>query len=85
MVYGLDGMDAGDGTVVAAQVRPDYEAIRERGPREPDEEDVYEIVKRFIAEENQKLPNYKRIRHIVIREEEFVKTTTHKIKRQANL
>ena len=85
MVYGLDGMDAGDGTVVAAQVRPDYEGIRERGPREPDEEDVYEIVKRFIAEENQKLPNYKRIRHIVIREEEFVKTTTHKIKRQANL
>lgn len=85
MVYGLDGMDAGDGTIVAVQVRPDYEAIRERGPREPDEEDVYEIVKRFIAEENQKLPNYKRIRHIVIREEEFVKTTTHKIKRQANL
>lgn len=85
MVYGLESMETGDGTIVAVQVRPDYEAIKESFSREMDKEDIYELIKKEIAENNQKMPNYKRIRHIVIRDEEFVKTTTHKIKRQANL
>lgn len=85
MVYGLEGMETGDGTIVAVQARPDYEAIKESFSREMDKEDIYELIKKEIAELNQKIPNYKRIRHIVIRDEEFVKTTTHKIKRQANL
>lgn len=85
MVYGLEGMETGDGTVVAVQVRPDYEAIKELYPNGADKEDVYELIKNIIAELNLKLPNYKRIRHIVLRDTDFVKTTTHKLKRQANL
>ena len=32
-----------------------------------------------------KLPNWNRIRHIVIRKTDFIKTTTKKIKRQDNI
>lgn len=85
MVYGLEGVETGDGTTVAVQVRPDYEAVKELFPDGADQEDIYELIKGIISEMNQKLPNYKRIRHVVIRETEFIKTTTHKIKRQANL
>ena len=34
---------------------------------------------------NMKLPNWNRIRHIVIRKTDFIKTTTKKIKRQDNI
>ena len=85
MVYGLEGVETGDGTTVAVQVRPDYEAIKEAFPNGADDEQVYDLIKGIISEMNQKLPNYKRIRHVVIRDSEFVKTTTHKIKRQDNL
>ncbi|MCQ4637349.1 AMP-binding protein [Anaerovorax odorimutans] len=85
MVYGLDGVETGDGTTVAVQVRPDYDAIKEAFPGGMDDEDVYKLIKGIISEMNQKLPNYKRIRHVVIRDTEFIKTTTHKIKRQDNL
>lgn len=85
MVYGLDGVETGDGTTVAVQVRPDYEAIKEVFPGGADDEDIYNLIKGIISEMNQKLPNYKRIRHVLIRDKEFIKTTTHKIKRQENL
>jgi long-chain acyl-CoA synthetase len=40
-------------------------------------EEIYQI--------NKSLPDYKRIRNIIVRKEDFVRTTTKKIKRQANL
>lgn len=84
MVYGLEGPGQGDGTTVAVQVRPDLEAIREHFPGDPDSREIYQIIKNVISELNIKLPNYKRVRHVVLREQEFSKTTTHKIKRQEN-
>lgn len=81
VVYGLEGAEPGDGTAVAVQVRPDYSAIRQIYPDGADKEDVYELIRDILSEINQKLPNYKRIHHIVLRDEEFAKTTTSKIKR----
>lgn len=85
LVYGLDSTEPGEGTTVAVQVRPDYEAIGEDFSQEMSKEEIYQLIKGMIAEINQKVSNYKRIRHVVVRDTEFVKTTTHKIKRQANV
>ena len=47
----------------------------------PTKEQIAEAVKRAVAEINEKLPSYKRIRSYKIRESAFEKTTTQKIKR----
>ena len=44
-----------------------------------------ELIKKAIAEMNVQLPSYKRVKRFVVRSEEFVKTTTKKIKRFKNM
>jgi long-chain acyl-CoA synthetase len=84
MVYGIDG-DGNDDTVVSVQVRPNYEEIYADHGQDFDDDQVYYLIKKSISEVNQEMPNYKRVRNVVIRKEEFVKTTTKKIKRQHNI
>ena len=83
MVYGTQNKETQE-TVVSVQVIPDYDIIKaEIGDVE--EEEIYKYIKEKLADVNLKLPNYKRIRNLVIRKSEFVKTTTQKIKRQDNV
>lgn len=85
MVYGTENEDTGE-TLVSVQIRPNYETIKnELGYSEEHEEKIYKMLKEKIADLNLTLPNYKRIRNVVIRNAEFIKTTTHKIKRQENV
>ena len=49
------------------------------------EEDIYRVLTEKIKEVNSVMPKYKAIRGIIISEEPLIKTTTNKIKRQANL
>lgn len=84
MVYGIDG-DGNDDTVVSVQVRPDYEEIYADHGQDFDDDQVYYLIKKNISEMNQEMPNYKRVRNVVIRKDEFIKTTTKKIKRQQNI
>jgi len=84
MVYGVDGA-GNDDTVVSVQVRPNYEEIYEDHGQDFDDDQVYYLIKKSISEVNQEMPNYKRVKNVVIRKEEFVKTTTKKIKRQQNI
>ena len=84
MVYGVDG-DGNDDTVVSVQVRPNYEEIYADHGQDFDDDQVYYLIKKIISEVNQEMPNYKRVRNVIIRKEEFVKTTTKKIKRQQNI
>ena len=49
------------------------------------EEDIYRVLTEKIKEVNSVMPKYKAIRGILVSEEPLVKTTTGKIKRQANL
>ena len=48
-------------------------------------EDVQKTVDEAVKDVNKKLPKYKKIRSYDISETEFEKTTTKKIKRQANI
>ena len=49
------------------------------------EEDIYRVLTEKIKEVNSVMPKYKAIRGIIVSEEPLIKTTTGKIKRQANL
>ena len=49
------------------------------------EEEIYAVLSKKIKDINKTMPKYKAIRGIIITEEPLIKTTTNKIKRQANL
>ncbi len=79
LVYGK--LDSRDGDlVVKAEVYPAYKIIEEEHG-EVTEEGIRGIIKDAIEEVNDKMPGYKRVKRFKIREEEFEKTTTRKIKR----
>ncbi|MDR0425054.1 MAG: AMP-binding protein [Clostridiales Family XIII bacterium] len=82
MIYGEE--DGHNGPVVCAQIRPDYETIA-ADFGELDEGKVSELLQSNIDVINQQLQNYKRVRKFILRKEEFVKTTTKKLKRAANV
>ncbi len=84
MVYGYE-TDTDDEVLVAAQVRPDYEQIRAEHGDDYSDEQIKKLIESQIMTLNGKLPNYKWVRKIDIRETEFIKTTTKKIKRHASL
>lgn len=50
-----------------------------------DDKDIYEALSEKVKEINKTMPQYKAIRGIILTEEPLIKTTTNKIKRQANL
>lgn len=80
------GDDINDETYVSASIYPNYEQIKNNLKRQDiTKEDVQKSVEEAVKDVNKKLPKYKKIRNIEIRDEEFEKTTTKKIKRHANI
>lgn len=49
------------------------------------EDDVYAYMKEKISEINKNMPAYKHIRHIIVTDEELIKTTTAKVKRHEEM
>lgn len=49
------------------------------------EEKIYNVLHEKIKEVNSQIPKYKAVRGIILTQEPLIKTTTNKIKRQANL
>lgn len=79
------GEDEDDETYVTAKVFPNIEAITKKLKQTSiSSEDISRVVGDVIREVNKKLPSYKNIKRTVIRDSEFVKTTTQKIKRFAD-
>lgn len=69
---------------VCALIHPNYELLEEYSISkniEMSEEDIQKLFKEEIKRVNEGIPIYKRITRFEIREEEFPKTTTQKIKR----
>ena len=71
-----------DETYVNAQIFPNKEAITEylKGTV-PTKEEIKKVISDVIANVNSKIPNYKHIKYFAIRDSEFEKTTTQKVKR----
>ncbi len=69
-------------TLVHAQIVPDIDAIKERLKTDKiSQDDIYRFVNSEVKSINKMMPLYKHIKQFTIREEEFAKTTTKKIKR----
>ncbi len=73
------------GDLVAIQIVPDEEAFIEHMQAVPGEQAMYEFMKNLIREVNSQLTVNQMIRRIIIRKEDFIRTTTLKIKRHENL
>ena len=78
LVYGKPE-EVKDDLICTAIMYPDYKALEEAGAE--NDEDKYKLLKEAVEEANSKMPPYKRVKRIEIREDDFIKTTTLKIKR----
>lgn len=75
-----DKDESGQDTVIIATVVPDKETVELLSGRY-NEEKAYQLISAYVDELNARLPLFKQIRRIVIREDEFEKNSSHKIKR----
>ncbi len=83
LVAGYDDEKSGE-TVVGANILPNLEAIKERLKAvSVTKEEIMNIISDVVKSVNREMPLYKRISTFAIRDSEFIKTTTLKIKRYA--
>lgn len=69
-------------TFVYAQVVPAMDMIAEKlGKQDVSKDEIFKVIDLEIKTVNRNMPLYKRIRRFTIRDEEFAKTSTKKIKR----
>lgn len=74
-----------DETYINAQIYPNIKAISEYLKSSvPTKEEIRKVVSDVVSNVNKKLPNYKHIKSFGIRDTEFEKTTTQKVKRYGN-
>ena len=84
MVYGK--VQEGEKEIlISVKVIPDYEKIEELHGKDLSKEQIHDIIWEQIKEINKKSPSYKAIKNLEIKEDEFIKTTTMKIKRYAEI
>lgn len=81
LIYGKDDEVFGD-VVVSAVIVPDMDKIQEDFKDTPlSREEIYNLVYKEVKAINKELVTYKYIKNFQLRDEEFAKTTTKKIKR----
>lgn len=80
MVYGKE-VEGEKELTITARVIPNYEEIEEKYGKDLDEDKIYKIIWDKIKEVNKGLTSYKAIKKLEIKHDDFVKTTTMKIKR----
>jgi long-chain acyl-CoA synthetase len=84
LVYGK-GQSDGD-TVICAKIVPDIDKIKEdKEQNQIKDEPVEKIIENEVKNINRAMTNYKHVKEITLQEEEFIKTTTKKIKRHEEL
>ena len=74
------GMPKDDDVMVSVKVQYDEEYVKENYPNESQKE-LEKILWEKIKEINHTMPTYKYIKNLILTKEEFIKTTTAKIKR----
>jgi long-chain acyl-CoA synthetase len=81
LVWGRYDEESGE-TDVNAKIVPDIDEILQRLNLETvSHEEVYKVIQEEVKSVNRQMPLYKRIKEFTIKDEEFAKTTTKKIKR----
>ena len=87
MVYGKEDTENKENKelIISAKVIPNKEELEEKYGKELTEEKVHDIIWDKVKEVNKQLTSYKAIKNLEIKNDEFEKTTTMKIKRYAEL
>ena len=82
LVHGVTDKNVGN-TIIAADIFPNYTLLKKR-EGDMNSGEVYYFYRELVDRVNDTLPPYKIIKRVNIRETEFSKTTTGKIKRYGN-
>lgn len=83
-IFGKQQTDDKDNIKIHVKIVFDKDIMKEAYKVES-KEDIYRVLAEKIKEVNSVMPKYKAIRGIIVSDEPLIKTTTGKIKRQANL
>lgn len=83
-IFGKQLTDDKDNIKINVKIVFDRKIVEDTYKVKKDEE-IYEVISKKIKEINRKMPPYKAIRGMILSEEPLIKTSTNKIKRQANL
>ncbi len=83
-IFGKPVSDDKDDIRINVKIVFDRKVIKDVYKIDNDDE-IYKVLKSKIKEINKTMPPYKAIKNIIITEKPLIKTTTNKIKRQANL
>jgi long-chain acyl-CoA synthetase len=82
LVYGVTDEDSSEGVIITASIVPNFEQIeKDFAGNQPSPEKISELIHENIKAVNKGLVIYKKIKDFNIRDTEFIKTTTKKIKR----
>ena len=83
VVYGQVDEKVGN-VIVSAAIYPNMGVLEEAKGKMSDEE-IYDFFTEIVDAANKRMPSYKAVKRVSIRDKEFEKTTTGKIKRYGNV
>ena len=84
MVFGLPNENDKNDVKISVKIVYDKEVAKAKYP-EKNEDELYQIIWKQIKEINTTFPRYKHIQHMILSDEELIKTTTKKVKRQEEM
>ena len=84
MVFGLPDKQVKDDVKVAVKIVYNKEVVKQKY-KDKTQEELYQIIWNQIKELNNSFPRYKHIQKMILTDEELIKTTTKKIKRQEDI
>lgn len=86
MVYGKKKSKSSKDVIIAARITLDKEELEYRFKDDmPSDEKIYDIISNEIKKVNRMLSTYKAIKELEIKKDDFIKTTTMKIKRKEEI
>ena len=84
MVFGLPDKEDKDDVKLSVKIFYNKEVAKEKYPGKSKDE-LYKIIWEQIKELNKTFPRYKHIQNLILSDEELIKTTTKKVKRQEEM
>ncbi len=84
MVFGMPNEENKDDVKLSVKIVYNKEIVKEKY-EDKTKEELYEIIWEQIKELNKSFPRYKHIQYLLMSEEELIKTTTKKVKRQEEM
>lgn len=84
MVFGMPNENEKDDVKVSVKIVYSKEVVKEKYA-DKSKEELYQIIWEQIKELNKTFPRYKHIQKLIVTDEELIKTTTKKVKRQEEM